>query len=67
MATVGSAATMGLAVRIWTTVARRPARVATELVGGKGMAHESAAHVRTYVPRRFITALNSRKIEMRYV
>jgi hypothetical protein len=55
------------AVGIWTTVARRPARVATELVGGKAMAHDSAAHVRNYVPRRFITALKSRKIEMGYV
>jgi hypothetical protein len=31
------------------------------------MAHDSAAHVRNYVPRRFITALKSRKIEMGYV
>jgi hypothetical protein len=41
---------MGLAVGVWTTVARRPARVATELVGGKALAHDWAAAVRKYVP-----------------
>jgi len=42
---------MGLAVRIWTTVARRPARVATELVGGKAMVHDWTTDVRKCVPR----------------
>jgi len=35
----------GVAVGVWTTVARRPARVATELVGGKAIVHAWAADV----------------------
>ena len=42
---------MGLAVGVWTTVARRPARVATELVGGKAMVHDWTTDVRKSVPR----------------
>jgi hypothetical protein len=34
---------MGLAVGVWTTVARGAARVATELVGGKAMADDWVA------------------------
>src|SRR5262249_29698955 len=34
---LGTAATMGLAVGVWTTVARRPARVEAELVGGSAI------------------------------
>src|SRR5262245_4725986 len=34
---MGTAATMGLAVGVWTTVARRPARVEAELVGGSAI------------------------------